>query len=212
MEPCEICGEREVRDRCVACGRAVCTEHLWVQMGVCVECGEQRDDELLALLKERGAIQFGDFTLASGRKSNYYVDMKAALTQPSTLRFVSGRIAPFVAEAHKVAGVELGAVPLIVAVSLATGKEYIMVRKRAKEHGAKRPFEGTVARGEVVLFIEDVTTTGGTLRAAIESLREAGATVNRAVVVVDREEGGAESLAEIGVTLTPLIRARELLE
>ncbi len=210
METCEICGTGAIRERCVACGRRVCTEHLWVQVGVCVECGEKEADALLEVLKEKGAVQFGEFTLASGRVSDYYVDMKAALTDPKALRLVADRIAPYAAEAEKLAGVELGAVPLVVAVALATGKGYLIVRKAQKAHGTKRGFEGALAPGETVLFIEDVTTTGGTLRTGIEGLREAGAVVQRAVVVVDREEGASENLAEAGVVLTPLLRARDL--
>src|SRR6266545_1944062 len=95
--------------------------------------------------------------------------------------------------------------------ALATGKPYIMVRKAAKEHGTKHEFEGDLARGERVLFVEDVVTTGGTLRAAIERMRAHGARIQDCVCVVDRDEGGRMLLAEIEVRLHALLSAKDLL-
>src|SRR2546422_1957752 len=103
-----------------------------------------------------------------------------------------------------------GAVPRAAAVSRAGGKPYVIVRKAAKEHGTKHDFEGELNRGDLVLFVEDVVTTGGTLRGTIDRLREHGAVVEDCVCVVDREEGGAILLAEIGVRLHALLRASEL--
>ncbi len=166
----------------------------------------------VAALRACGALQFGTFTLASGRTSSYYVDIKRAVTRPDLLRTIADGMAPYVRDADRIAGVELGAVPIAAAVSLASGKPYLMVRKAAKEHGTKHDFEGELNRGEHVLFVEDVVTTGGTLRSAVERLREHGARIDDVVVVVDREEGGSETLASIGVTLHALLRARDLLD
>ena len=102
--------------------------------------------------------------------------------------------------------------PIAAAVSLASGKPYVIVRRAAKEHGTKLDFEGELNRGERVLFVEDVVTTGGTVRAAIERLREHGARIEDVVAVVDREEGGTETLGSIGVKLHALLQARDLLE
>ena len=166
----------------------------------------------VAALKACGALKFGSFILASGKTSAYYVDVKRAVTRPDLLRTIADVMAPYARSADRIAGVELGAVPIAAAVSLASGKPYVIVRRAAKEHGTKLDFEGELNRGERVLFVEDVVTTGGTLRAAIERLREHGARIEDVVAVVDREEGGSETLGSIGVKLHALLQARDLLE
>jgi orotate phosphoribosyltransferase len=165
----------------------------------------------LAALKACGALQFGSFTLASGKTSTYYIDIKKAVTRPELLRTIGEAMAPYAARADRIAGVELGAVPIAAAVSLASGKPYLMVRKTTKEHGTKKEFEGELAKGDRVLFVEDVITTGGTLRGAIERLRAQGAVIEDVVAVVDREEGGKIGLAEITVRLHALVTAKDLL-
>ncbi len=173
--------------------------------------GEFDRAKFLADLKACGALQFGSFTLASGKTSSYYVDIKKAITRPELLRTIGDAMAPYAARADRIAGVELGAVPIAAVVSLASGKPYLMVRKATKEHGTKKEFEGELAKGDKVLFVEDVITTGGTLRGAIERLRAHGAAIEDVVAVVDREEGGKISLAEITVRLHALVTAKDLL-
>lgn len=174
--------------------------------------GDDDRRAFIEALKACGALQFGSFTLASGKASSYYVDIKNAVTRPDLLRTIAEGMAPYARGADRIAGVELGAVPIAAAVSLASGKPYLMVRKAAKEHGTKHDFEGELAAGERVLFVEDVVTTGGTLRSAVERLREHGAQVEDVVAVVDREEGGTETLGSIGVKLHALLRARDLFD
>src|SRR2546422_11109270 len=152
--------------------------------------GEIDRARFVAALKAGGALQFGPFTLASSRTSPYYVDIKRAVTRPDLLRMIGDGMAPFARDADRIAGVELGAVPVAAAVSLASGKPYVMVRKASKEHGTKHEFEGELSRGDRVLFVEDVVTTGGTLRGAIERLRGHGAVIGGCVCGVGREEGG----------------------
>lgn len=168
------------------------------------------DAEFLGALRACGAVRFGSFTLASGKTSDYYVDIKQAATRPDLLREMGRRIAPHVAGYDRLAGVELGAVPIAAAVSLETDLPFLIVRKEAKAHGTKRPYEGEMRTDDRVVFVEDVVTTGGTLRAAIERLRAEGAVVDRAVAVVDREEGGSETLDQAGVRLLALFRATDL--
>ena len=168
------------------------------------------DRELVAALIACGAVQFGDFTLASGKKSDYYVDIKRAATRPDLLREIARRMAGHVKGYDRLAGVELGAVPIAAAVSLQSDVPYLIVRKEAKEHGTKRSFEGELRVGDRVVFVEDVVTTAGTLRKAVEGLRAAGAVVDRAVAVVDREEGGADNVRSAGVELVSLLTARDL--
>ncbi len=166
---------------------------------------------LVQSLVDCEAVRFGEFTLASGKSSKYYVDIKKAVTRPDVLQSIAEAMAPYAADADRIAGVELGAVPIAAAVSLAANKPFLMVRKSTKEHGTKKDFEGDLEKGEHVLFVEDVVTTGGTLRGAIERLRAHGAVVDDVVAVVDREEGGKIGLAEISVRLHALVTARELL-
>src|SRR2546427_9063882 len=129
---------------------------------------------LVAALKACGSLQFGPFTLASGKTSSYYGDIKKAITRPDLLRTIAKAMAPHARGASRIAGVELGAIPIAAAVSLASGKPYVIVRKAAKEHGTRHDFEGELNRGDLVLFVEDVVTTGGTLRAAIDRQRDHG--------------------------------------
>jgi len=174
--------------------------------------GEIDRARFVAALKASGALQVGTFTLASGKTSSYYVDIKRAITRPDLLRTIAEGMASFARSADRIAGVELGAVPIAAAVSLASGKPYLMVRKASKEHGTKHEFEGELNRGDHVLFVEDVVTTGGTLRGAIERLRGHGALIDDCVCVVDREEGGKMLLAEINVRLHALLSSKDLLE
>ena len=163
------------------------------------------------MLRASGALIFGDFTLASGKRSTYYIDKMKALTQPDVLRAIARAMAPLVGRADRIAGVELGAVPLAAAVAMETGKPYVILRKERKQHGTSKDFEGDLKTGETVVFVEDVVTTGGTLAKAIERLRGHGAIVTEAIAIVDREEGGREALAAIRVTLRALLTADELL-
>ena len=173
--------------------------------------GELDRPAFVAALKACGALQFGTLTLASGKTSSYYIDIKRAITRPELLQTMAAAMAPFTRAVDRIAGVELGAVPLAAAVSLASGKPYLMVRREAKGHGTKKDFEGDLAPGDRVLLVEDVVTTGGTLRVAVERLRAHGAAMEDVVAVVDREEGGAANLASIGMKLHALLRARDLL-
>ncbi|MFP3871378.1 MAG: orotate phosphoribosyltransferase [Candidatus Natronoplasma sp.] len=166
---------------------------------------------LKKMLEDCGAIKYGDFTLTSGKKSSYYVDIKLASTDPEILKRIAKEMAPEV-EGKKIAGMELGAVPLAAALSLEKGLPYIMVRKKSKGHGTGGRIEGKLEDGEKVTVVEDVTTTGGSSVETVEVLREAGAEVNKVLVVVDRKEGAEKKLEDIGVQLVPLITADELVE
>ncbi|TLZ55581.1 MAG: orotate phosphoribosyltransferase, partial [Methanobacteriota archaeon] len=157
-------------------------------------------------------LRFGEFTLASGKTSPYYIDIKKAVTRPEILRAIGRGIAKYAHRADRIAGVELGAVPIAAVVALETGKPYVMVRKERKDHGTSKDYEGDLVAGDRLLFVEDVVTTGGTLMKAVERMRAAGADVSEVVAVVDREEGGKEALAAIGVTLRALVTAAELMQ
>ena len=165
---------------------------------------------LVEALVEKGALKFGDFTLTSGKKSSYYVDLKLAFTDPVLLRRVVTRLIPYTTGVQRLAGTELGAVPLLVALALETDLPYVILRKKARDHGTGRAYEGEIQAGEKVLLVEDVATSGGTIQRAAEVLRGEGAQVGRAVCVVDREEGAVEILREMGVRLEAVLRSRDL--
>lgn len=170
---------------------------------------------LAEALKECEAIKFGDFTLASGKKSRYYVDIKRASTNPRVLKLIASSIFEVLKlrsiQADYVGGVALGGVPVAVAVSLETGLPLLMIRKEAKGYGMKGQIVGEFEKGRSVVLVEDVTTTGGSVVRAIGTLRDEGLVVRHVIVVVDREEGASGALAGAGVELIPLIRISELL-
>ena len=168
------------------------------------------DDALIDALRAADAVQFGEFELAHGGTSNYYVDKYLFETDPHCLRLVANAFAERVG-AEKLAGVALGAVPLVAATSVASDTPYVIVRKKQKGYGTGNLVEGRLEDGEEVLLLEDIATTGGSALDAALALRDAGAVVERVLVVVDREEGARETLAEHGLELEALLTASELL-
>jgi orotate phosphoribosyltransferase len=165
---------------------------------------------LVAALRDADAVEFGEFELSHGGTSDYYVDKYLFETQPDPL----GRIAAAFAtklDGEKLAGVALGAVPLVAVTSVETGAPYVIVRKATKEYGTGNRIEGRLDEGEEVVVLEDIATTGRSAADAVEALRAAGASVDRVLVVVDREEGASELLADHGVELDALLTASDLL-
>ncbi|WP_340820577.1 orotate phosphoribosyltransferase [Methanolobus sp. WCC4] len=168
---------------------------------------------LIDALKACGAVKFGDFTLASGKKSTYYIDIKKASTDPATLRVIARETGKVVSglELDAVGGVALGGVPLATALSLETDLPLILIRKSEKDYGTGGRFVGDFREGSRIVLIEDVTTSGGSVMDAIKAIREAGAVVDRVITVVDRESGAEKGLADMGVKLVPLVRASDLI-
>ena len=173
-------------------------------------------NDLHQALKDCGALQFGDFTLASGAKSKYYIDIKKASTDPKVLKLIAEEMAAQLKDmglkVDRIAGIVLGSIPLATALALETGIPYVMVRKEKKDHGTGKLIEGTLNEGDKVLVVEDVITSAGSSVVSIKTLREAGAVVEDVFSVIDREAGGTEALKEIGVRFSPLVRASDLLQ
>ncbi len=167
-------------------------------------------DSLIDLLRSAEAVKFGEFELSHGGTSNYYVDKYLFETDPDCLDAIATAFGERVGET-KLAGVALGAVPLAATTSVKSGNSYVIVRKQAKEYGTGNRIEGDLADGEEVVVLEDIATTGQSAVDAVEALRGAGAVVDRVLVVVDREEGARENLAEADVELDALVTASELL-
>ncbi len=173
------------------------------------------DAELARAIREHAYLE-GDFLLRSGKRSRYYLDKYRFETRPDILAALGERLATRVREvapsATRIAGPELGAIALAAAASLASGLPFLLVRKEAKGYGTEKRLEGDFAAGEEVCLVEDVVTSGGAAADAIDALRAAGLECRTAICVVDREEGGADSLARKAVRLHPLFRAQDILE
>jgi orotate phosphoribosyltransferase len=171
-----------------------------------------KKDKLIQQLKECGAIKFGRFVLTSGAISDYYIDIKKASTEPKILKLIAQEMSVYTKGYDLLAGMELGAVPLVVAVSLETDIPYVIIRKEKREHGTGKQIEGGDVKGKNVLIIEDVTTSGGSVIKTIQILRENNAEVEKALVVVDRESGAGEQLKKLEVEFIPLVTVSEILK
>jgi orotate phosphoribosyltransferase len=168
-------------------------------------------EELIKLLKECNALKFGHFILTSGAISDYYIDIKKASTNPNILK----KIAIFMSEHTEgyeiIAGMELGAVPLIVALSLETNIPYVIVRKEKRGHGTAKQIEGGNVKNKKTLIIEDVTTSGGSVIKTINCLRENKAIVDKVIVIVDRDSGTNEKLKNMNINFHPLLTVNDIL-
>ena len=171
---------------------------------------------LLQLLAER-AYRHGSFTLASGRSSDHYVNCKPVSLSGEGLALLSARMLELVeAEAVAVAGLTLGADPLVSGVAQAAALagrplDALIVRKEAKGHGTGAWLEGPLpAAGSRSTVLEDVVTTGGSSLKAVKQLREAGYTVERVVTIVDRQEGGLDAMNAAGLELRSLFLLEEV--
>ena len=171
---------------------------------------------LLQLLAER-AYRHGQFTLASGRTSTHYVNCKPVSLSGQGLALLAAQMLPLVeAEAVAVAGLTLGADPLVSGVAQAAalaGRQLdaLIVRKEAKGHGTGAWLEGPLPEpGATITVLEDVVTTGGSSLKAVTQLRQAGYTVNRVVTIVDRQEGGEAAMAAAGLELVSLFLLEEV--
>ena len=162
----------------------------------------QLKEELLKLIKEKAVIR-GERTLASGKKANFYIDGKQ-VTLDSQGLFVTGKLILHMigsVKADAIGGPTLGADPIAAAVSLLssqTGKpvKAFIVRKEAKQHGMQKMIEGPeIKKGDRVVMVEDVITTGGSVLKAIQEVEKLGAHVVKVVCLVDRNEGADQILA-----------------
>jgi orotate phosphoribosyltransferase len=178
--------------------------------------GAGRRQLLLERLAER-AYRHGNFTLASGRSSNHYVNCKPVSLSGEGLALLGEQLlAEVEADAVAVAGLTLGADPLVSAVALQaalTGRllDALIVRKEAKGHGTGAWLEGPLPpAGSTITVLEDVVTTGGSSLKAVTQLRQAGYTVNRVVAIVDRQEGGLEAMTTADLELRSLFQLEEI--
>jgi orotate phosphoribosyltransferase len=178
---------------------------------------QETRSKLFALLKEK-AFKLGRVTLASGRESDYYFDMKPAMLDPDGVALMAELILQQIqgVNADCVGGLEMGAVPLIAPVAMrspAHGRKLpgFFVRKTVKDHGTKKRVDGNDIAGKTVIILEDVTTTGASAMDAVKAVTEAGAKVALVISILDRGEGAAELYAKQGIPFKSLFRAEEFL-
>lgn len=185
---------------------------------------ERNDIDKLREMMQRHCFQYGDFTLSSGRKSSFYYNGKRVTLRPEGARLIGEALVDVVlaSGAEAVGGPELGAVPIAMAVGLASLTRrrelpVFVVRKEQKDYGARdlvvEPYaddgEGLLTKGRRIAIVEDTITTGGSVQKALDAVEELGCAVVLIAVLVERAEGGAETLRSRGYDVVSLFRADE---
>jgi len=156
------------------------------------------------------ALLRGKFELRSGLTSSIYLDKYRFESDPILLRAVIAELEALLPKKYdKLAGLELGGIPLATGLSLETGKKCLYVRKVAKPYGTRNLVEGGFTPGETVVIVEDVITTAGQVCKSVKQIRELGLVVDHAVCVLDRQQGGRENLARIGCSLASVFTIDE---
>lgn len=169
----------------------------------------------IALAKHR-CVMVGEFKLTSGLMSPYYIDLRATPSHQDLFDLITSA---YVAELKslglsfdRIAGVATAGVPIGALVAYKLNKPFLYIRREERTHGTKSLIEGVINPGESILIVDDAITTGGSLLKAIEAIRERGGKVEYAMVLVDREQGGAQNLAKRGVKLISLMTASRLMQ
>ena len=172
--------------------------------------------EVCKLLARIGAVKFGVFKLTSGKTSPYYIDLRLVPSFPDAFKFICDAYAWAIERElglgafERIAGVPTSGIPFAAVVAFRLEKPFLYVRKEVKLHGRERRVEGVLAPGDRVILLDDLITTGKTLSEAARAIRREGGEVEHAFVLIDREEGGRETLAEAGVELHALMTVREM--
>ncbi len=165
-------------------------------------------------LLSAGCIKFGEFTLKSGLTSPIYIDLRRIITHPKLLADIAQAYLPLLSTLHfsRIAGLPYAAIPIATAISLSGNYPMIYPRKEAKSYGTKAEIEGEYHAGETVVVIDDLATTGGSKFEAIEKLISAGLIVKDVVVLIDRQSGAKESLAQAGYSLHAALAITQMLD
>lgn len=169
------------------------------------------DSNTLARRIAQVALLRGEFKLRSGKTSHYYLDKYLFSTQPDILgelgRLFAAKVSPGIT---KLAGAELGGIPLVTAASLASGLPCIFIRNQKKDYGTAKQLEGKLGPGDSVLLVEDVCTTGGQVLDAAKVIEAAGAKVAKIVGTIDRQEGAREAIEAAGYQFEALFTKTDL--
>ncbi len=165
-------------------------------------------------LLEAGCIKFGEFTLKSGLKSPIYIDLRYIISFPKLLEQIGAAYLPLLQDLKfdRLAGLPYAAIPIATAISLAGKYPMIYPRKEVKTYGTKAEIEGEYHNGETIAVIDDLATTGGSKFEAIEKLTGVGLVVKDVVVLVDRQSGAKESLAQAGYSMHAVLTITQMLD
>jgi len=172
--------------------------------------------EVCKILNKIGALQFGTFKLTSGKISPYYIDLRIVPSFPDAFQKICNLYTNFVKEKigtenfDRVAGIPVAGIPFASLIAYNLKKPFLYIRKGVRLHGRQRRVEGILAPGNRVLLVDDLVTTGLSLRRAAKAITAEGGIVNDAVVLLDREEGGEEKLKTSGIRLHALLRISEV--
>lgn len=172
--------------------------------------------EFATFLMQKEIIKFGDFTLASGKKSSYYVDLRLVPSYPHQFRTMIKNLQNNIVEDigldsfDSLVSVPTGGLIIASALAIETVKPLIYVRSKPKDYGTTKSVEGQIYKGMRVVMIDDVATTGGSVVNAIKSLKDANITIEDAYVIVNRMEGAEEVLKELGVKLHSLTNIMQI--
>jgi len=176
---------------------------------------EKEKTELSRILHKIGAIKFGTFKLTSGRTSPYYIDLRIVPSFPDAFQRVCDMYVRLIETElgaqsfDRVAGIPTAGIPFASLVAYRMKKPFLYIRPRARLHGRERRIEGMIMPGNRVLLVDDLITTGLSLRKAAKAIRAEGGVVSDALVLLNREEGGKERLTKDNITLHYLLTARE---
>ncbi len=176
---------------------------------------EAMKTELCHVLHKIGALKFGVFKLTSGKTSPYYIDLRIVPSFPDAFRKVCDLYTLLVKtdfgtdSFERVAGIPTAGIPFASLVAYQLQKPFLYIRQRTRLHGRERRVEGIIMPGDRILLIDDLITTGGSLIKAAKAIRAEGGVVNHALVLLDREEGGRQKLAEDNIHLHYLLTASE---
>jgi len=175
-----------------------------------------KKDRMANILYKIDAIKFGVFQLSSGQASPYYIDLRVIPSFPDAFREICDSYAQYITEEiglknfDRIAGIPLAGIPFASQIAYNLKKPFLYVRKDIKLHGRERRVEGILISGEKVLIIDDLLTTGLTLKNAADVVRAEGGVVSDAVAFLDREEGGKQLLEQSGVKVHPLLNISEI--
>jgi orotate phosphoribosyltransferase len=177
---------------------------------------------LQTIIRERALLSGGRFTLASGRESSVFFDMKPAMLDPEGANLIADAVLDVIADrpADAVGGLVMGAVPIVAVVAAKSWTDPrfaqrplagFFVRKEAKDHGTAKRIDGTLAPGARTVILEDVTTSGASALQAADAVRAAGCTVEAVVTLVDRREGAAEAFRQAGLPFVAIFSRDDFL-
>ena len=175
-----------------------------------------RKAEMAKILMKIDALKFGVFKLTSGKASPYYIDLRVVPSFPDAFTEICNFYTQSITREigllnfNRIAGVPIAGIPFASQIAYNLKKPFLYVRKGIRRHGRQRRVEGILVSGDKVLLVDDLVTTGLTLRKAADAIRAEGGIVDQAVAFLDREEGGREKLAKNGIKLHALLKISEV--